>query len=178
MHDLDERSAVETTVESTAVVKYGLVAVEVLSLIIVAVVFLPNGSYRSGNSVVYINALTPPFGDYGMAEVSIVGVVILLTIAARVMHLRVPRRSAWALLATYAGVFGWILPDSWTRNTIVVSKGLGSRVIGVKLEIGFWLDLSLVATLLIIAAIVLWNEPRPGHPAGYRRAEVPIANSN
>jgi hypothetical protein len=173
MQDLDRASAVGTEVRLSAVVKYGGIAVVGLSLILVAVVFLPNGSYWSDNSVVHINALSSPFDDYGGTEVGVVIVVALLTFLTWVRHWRGVRKSVWGAVFVCAGLLGTLLPDLWTRNTISISKGVGHQVIGVKLQYGFWLNLSLVATLFIISSVVLWNEPRPNRQAGYSNAKTP-----
>ena len=172
MHDIDRISGVETTRELPAIVTNGWAAAEALSLILVAIVFLPNGSYRSGGSVVHINALTAAFGDYGSLEFGLVVVVALLTILQRVRHWRKPRRSAWGFIVVYAGVLGELLPDSWSRNTISVLKGARYQSVDVKLQYGFWLNLALVAGILIISSVVLWREPRPARDVAHRRTNT------
>ncbi len=173
MQGLDRVSAVGTEVRLSAVVRYGRIAVVTLGLILVAVDFLPNGSYWTGGSVVHINALSSPFGDYGVTEVCIVAVVAVLTFLTWAWHRRRARKSAWGSVFVCAGLLGILLPDLWTRNTISVSKGAGYHVIGVKLQYGFWLNLSLVAILFIISSAVLWNEPRTSRQAGYPSADAP-----
>ena len=160
MHDLDRASTVGVEVRQSAVVRYGRSAVIALALILVAVDFLPNGSYQSGGSIVRINAMSSPFVDYGGTEIGVVIVVAFLALLAWASHWRGVPWSAWGSVAVVAGLLGTLLPDLWTRNTISVLKGLGHQVLSVKLQYGFWLNLSLVLTILLVSSFVLWNEPR------------------
>jgi len=155
---------VDETPRVVAAVKYGRPAVFGLSWILAAVVFLPNGSYSSGSSVVHLNALSSPFVDYGGYEVGVVVVVALLTVIVLLRGWRLPRQSAWGFVFGYAGVLGFILPDLWTRNAISVLNNLKYHDFSVKLQYGFWLNLSLIATLLIISSVVLLNESRSSLP--------------
>jgi di/tricarboxylate transporter len=178
MQDLDRDHAVGVEMRLSAVVKYGRIAVVALGFILVAVVFLPNGSYWSGSSVAHINALSSPFVDYGGTEIGVVVVVAFLALIVWARRWRTVRTSAWGSVFVCAGLLGTLLPDSWTRNTISVSKGVRHQVIGVRLQYGFWLNLSLVATLFVISSIVLWNETRLGSQTSLRRIDIPSKISN
>ena len=178
MDHLNQDSAFGTELRPSAVVKYGRIAVVTLGLTLGAVTFLPNGSYMSGRSVMRINALSSPFSDYGVVEIGIVVVVILLTLLTWARQWREVRKSAWGSVFICAGLLGTLLPDLWRHNTISVSQGVGHQFVAVTLQYGFWINLSLVVTLLIISSIVLWNEPRPNRQAGYRNTDAPNYISN
>ncbi len=154
-------------------VKYGRIAIVALGLTLSTIVFLPNGSYIWGRSVVRINALSSPFSDYGIVEVSVVVVMVMLTLLTWARQSRGGRISAWGSVYVCAGLLGILLPDMWQRNIISLPQGGGYKDIAVKLQYGFWMNLTLVATALVISSIVLWNEPRPDHPIRHRYIGVP-----
>ena len=126
-----------------------------------------------GRSVMRINALSSPFSDYGVVEIGVVIIVILLTLLTRDEQWRGGRTSAWGSVFFCAGLLGALLPDLWMRNTISVSHGVEHQIIAVTLQYGFWINLSLVVTLLIISSIVLWNEPRSNGQAKLGNADAP-----
>lgn len=173
MHHVNRASPVGTEFRPSAVVKYGRIAIITLGLTLGVVTFLPNGSYMSGRSVMRINALSSPFSDYGVVEISIVVVVILLTLLTWARQWREVRKSAWGSVFICAGLLGTLLPDLWRRNTVFVSQDVGHQAIAVTLQYGFWINLSLVVTLLIISSIVLWNEPRLNRQARYGNTDAP-----
>ncbi len=148
--------------------KYGQIAMVTLDLVLGAVTFLPNGSYISGRSVTRINALSSPFSDYGVVEIGIVIIVILLTLLTRDKQWRGGRTSTWGSVFVCAGLLGTLLPDLWMPNTISVSPGAEHHIITVTLQYGFWINLSLVVTLSLISSIVLWNEPRSNPQTGFQ----------
>ncbi len=173
MHHVNQPSPVGTELRPFALVTYGRIAIVALGLTLGTIVFLPNGSYISGRSVVRINALSSPFSDYGVVEISVVVVVVLLTLLTWARQSRGGRISAWGSVFVCAGLLGILLPDMWQRNIISVPQGVGYKDIAVKLQYGFWMNLTLVATVLVISSIVLWNELPLNRQTRHRYTDTP-----
>lgn len=160
MQHLEPTSDFDITSKSSGVVKYGWTAIGVMELILIAVIFLPNGAYVLGRSSININSLSSPFVDYGSVEVTVATVAVALLILARVRHWKEARRSAWVLVLTFAGVLGSLLPDAWSRNTLSILKGDVRETVGIHLQYGFWLNLALVAAILTLSMKMLCSTPR------------------
>ncbi|MHB8380075.1 MAG: hypothetical protein ACYDB2_09215 [Acidimicrobiales bacterium] len=157
-----DSASVTAMQRSGSVVHYGRTVTLSLSVVLAATVSLPNGSYRLGRTLVSVDALSPPFSDYGSSELAI-GVVVVLVIGGLWATRRRPKQSDFGTVVVYAGILGLILPDLWLRNTLTLSAGAASRTVGVQVAYGYWLNLSIVLAVVAVSAFVVWNERRQ-HP--------------
>ncbi len=124
---------------------------------LLGLVFLPAGRYQVHGAFIQVNALSPPFSDYGVFLAASVGVFAAFYLAIR---LRGFRRSVSSLgyVVISGAALGFMTPDVITPGVMTVAVGAGSRAVPVHTLIGFWFTFAATILLFILASVAFFGE--------------------